>query len=125
MKSRPIVTVAAVLAVLLPVAYVGLYYGMIKYNKFSQQIERLSDGRNRGEPIYRSDWRPLRLLLLPMHEVDRVLRPGYWKDPWEPEEWEFPASGTNRSCGISNHHSHIGHSVCICSLAKEVRSPRR
>ena len=55
--------------VLLPVGYMGAYYGM---------LQPLQIAFGNPLPVYRSDSERVRIALAPAHQLDRLIRPSYW-----------------------------------------------
>jgi len=77
MPRRPSLAplVAVVLAaVLLPAAYMGIYYAMLKGGVRSKD----SYGVLIIVPDYRVGGKVVSRLLVPAHEIDRFFRPVYW-----------------------------------------------
>ena len=76
MGRRRIVRVAAVMlaVVLLPAAYMGAYFALLR-----SPLIVGKPNNSRRVPLYRVSNAWVSSALAPGHQIDRLIRPGYWQ----------------------------------------------
>jgi len=65
------------MAIALPLTYIGSYYALVQHRAMADPWH------GPGEPTYRVGGQIAEIVFLPMHSVDRHVRPGYWEGATE------------------------------------------
>ena len=68
-----------VMLLLIPLAYMGTYYGMLSGTVYLADDSAVSISDIYMGPEYRFENGLLRFALEPAHQVDRLLRPDHWR----------------------------------------------
>ncbi len=76
-RSFTVPIVVALVLLLLPSLYVGVYYAMVDYEA------TISLGRVEWTPTYSLGGDTAKVVFSPVHWIDRKVRPDYW------EGWQF------------------------------------